>query len=87
MADEFIKGLTVVTAAGLGWVTLSGWFTTPSFEETQLIGGLSVENPDVYAQMALVVREAMFWFAILGMLAFWVVIPGIRQFREAMSGD
>lgn len=87
MADEFIKGLTVVTAAGLGWVTLSGWFTTPSFEETQLIGGLAVENPDVYAQIALAVREAMFWFAVLGMLVFWVVIPGIRQFREATSGD
>lgn len=86
MADEFAKGLTIVTAAGLGWMILSGWYTTPSFEETQLIGGSVVEDPDVYAQLALGVREALFWFAVFGMLVFWVLIPGYRQFRSALDG-
>ncbi len=81
MADEFAKGLAILTAGGLGWMTLSGWYTTPGFEETQLIGGLAIENPDFLSQVALVTREAMFWFAILGALTFWVLIPAVKQMR------
>jgi hypothetical protein len=33
--------------------------------------------------MALLVREVSFWFAILGALFFWVVIPAVREAREA----
>ena len=28
MADEFAKGLGILTIAGLGWMVLSGWYTT-----------------------------------------------------------
>lgn len=87
MADEFAKGLGIATTAGLGWMVLSGWFTTPGFEEAQLVGEVSIENPDVYAQLALVAREALFWFAILGILVFWVLIPGIREIRRAYGKE
>lgn len=80
MADEFIKGLGIAVTAGLGWVTLAGWFNTPSFEGEQLIGA-APENPDVYAQIALAVKEALFWFAIFAMLVFWVIIPAINHVR------
>lgn len=35
MADEFIKGLGIFTAGGLGWVVLAGWYRTSSFESSQ----------------------------------------------------
>ncbi len=83
MADEFVKGLGIATAAGLGWMVLSGWYTTPGFEEAQLIGE-APETLDVYGQLALLSREALFWFAVLGALTFWVVIPAVNQLR---AGD
>ena len=86
MADEFVKGLTIVSAAGLGWMTLSGWYTTPGFEDTQLIGEVP-ETVDVFGELALVSREMLFWFMVFGALTFWVVIPGINQLREAMAGE
>jgi hypothetical protein len=86
MADEFVKGLGIASAAGLGWTTLSGWYTTPGFEETQLIGH-PPETLDVYGQIALVSREALFWFMVLGLLTFWVLIPGLNQLRSAMADE
>lgn len=86
MADEFAKGFGILTVAGLGWMILSGWYTTPGFEDTQLIG----EPPaslDAFGELALVTREALFWFAVIGALTFWVVIPGIRQLRNALEGE
>jgi hypothetical protein len=82
MSDEFVKGLGVLMSAGLVWMVLSGWYATPSFSGAQLIGEVPSE-PDVYGQMALLVREVSFWFAILGALFFWVVIPAVREAREA----
>ena len=86
MADEFVKGLGIVTVAGLGWMILSGWYTTPGFEDTQLIGELP-ESPDLYGQLALVTREALFWFMVLGAVTFWVVIPAVNQLRSARAGE
>ncbi|MFB6353194.1 MAG: hypothetical protein ABEJ92_03825 [Halobacteriales archaeon] len=86
MADEFAKGLGVAAVAGLGWMILSGWYTTPGFEEAQLIG----EAPgslDVYGELALLSREALFWFMIVGVLTFWILIPGLNQLRAARAGD
>ncbi|ERH06655.1 MAG: hypothetical protein J07HN4v3_02278 [Halonotius sp. J07HN4] len=31
MADEFMKGFGILTGAGLLWMTLAGWYQTPSF--------------------------------------------------------
>ncbi len=86
MADEFIKGFGILSGAGLGWMILAGWYNTPGFEEDQLVMP-PPETIDVYGELALVVKEALFWFAILGALVFWVLIPGLRQVREATDGD
>ena len=81
MADEFAKGLGIVTAAGLGWLAISAWLTTPGFEDTQLIAP-PPEDPGTYEAAALVLREVLMWFAILGMITFWVIIPAINKGRE-----
>jgi len=86
MADEFAKGLGALMVGGLGWIVLSGWYTTPSFESTQLVGAPPA-NPDVYGQMALFAREVLFWFAIVGALVFWVVIPAINRYRGRTAED
>ena len=78
MADEFAKGLGILTGAGLVWMVLAGWFNTPSFEEQQL-SGPDPANPDMYTAIALELKDALFWFAILGALTFWVVIPIGRE--------
>jgi hypothetical protein len=84
MADEFAKGLGVLTGAGLIWMVLAGWYNTPSFTGDQLIGS-GPEDPGTYAELALVLKEAMFWFAILGALTFWVLIPAVREARETLG--
>jgi len=79
MADEFAKGFAVLTAAGLGWITLSGWYNTSSFESTEQLIEAAPQNLGVYGQLALVTREALFWFAIVGAVTFWVVIPALKH--------
>lgn len=77
MADEFIKGFAVLVTAGLGWMTLAGWYNTPSFEEAQFI----MPDPtvsSVYGEMALALKTGLLWFAILGVITFWVIIPAYR---------
>ena len=82
MADEFAKGLGILTGGGLIWMVLSGWYTTPGFEDTQLIGEIPGDL-DAYGQAAILLREGLFWFIILGVLTFWVIIPAFQQLREA----
>ncbi|NHN58254.1 MULTISPECIES: hypothetical protein [Halorussus] len=84
MADEFAKGLAIATGGGLLWMVLSGWYTTPGFEEAQLWGEIP-GNLDTYGQVSIALREVLAWFIILGVLAFWVVIPAIEQLRSARS--
>jgi hypothetical protein len=84
MADEFAKGLAILTGAGLGWMVLAGWYNTPSFEGAQLTG----PNPSslgAYGDLALLLKEALFWFAILGALTFWIVIPAAREVRAQIE--
>ncbi|WP_136716071.1 DUF7314 family protein [Halorientalis salina] len=84
MADEFAKGFGILTAAGLGWMVLAGWYTTDSFEEGQLLG-TPPSDPGIYGQVALMLKDALFWFAILGALTFWVIIPLINETRDALD--
>ena len=45
MADEFIKGLSIFTGAGLAWMVLAGWYRTPSFEsEQQLVAPVELSD-------------------------------------------
>jgi hypothetical protein len=88
MADEFIKGLGIFTGAGLGWLTLAGWYRTPGFESTrQLISPASPSpaNADLFNLLAIGLMDALFWFAILGALAFWVVLPAVREAGDAIE--
>lgn len=81
MADEFAKGLGIFIGAGLLWMVLAGWYNTPGFEEEQLIAP-NPETLDVWGEVAIVLKEALFWFAILGAITFWVVIPAAREARR-----
>jgi hypothetical protein len=88
MADEFIKGLGIFTGAGLGWLVLAGWYRTPGFESTrQLVSPVSPDpaSADMFNLLAIGLMDALFWFAILGPFAFWVVLPAVRQARKAMD--
>ncbi|MEF8791884.1 MAG: hypothetical protein V5A61_17275 [Haloarculaceae archaeon] len=87
MADEFIKGLGVLVTAGLGWMTLAGWYRTPGFEDTQLIAPPELSDPTIYDQIALLTMDVLFWFAVIGALTFWVVIPAVREARKALEGE
>ena len=84
MADEFAKGLGILTGGGLVWMVLSGWYTTPGFEDTQLIAEVP-ENLDAYGEAAIALREVMFWFMVIGLLTFWVVIPTVDRLRESST--
>lgn len=86
MADEFIKGFGILVTAGLGWFTLAGWFNTPSFAGKQLLAP-DPEPTNVYDAIALLLGDVLFWFAIIGALTFWVVIPGLRAARRAYEGE
>ncbi|MFC6973921.1 hypothetical protein ACFQL1_03365 [Halomicroarcula sp. GCM10025709] len=85
MADEFIKGFGILMIGGLGWMTVAGWYRTPSFEGAQLTGEVTLENPTVFDQVALMLGDVFFWFAILGALTFWVLIPAFDELREYLD--
>ena len=88
MADEFIKGLGIFTSAGLGWLVLAGWYRTPGFESTrQLVSPVSPDpaSADLFNLMAIGLMEVLLWFAILGPLAFWVLLPAVQQARRAID--
>lgn len=82
MADEFMKGLTIFTAAGLAWMTLSGWYQTPEFESTRQLIEPAPEPTNVFDMIAIGLIDVMMWFALLGALTFWVIIPAARQGRR-----
>lgn len=82
MADEFIKGLAIFSGAGLAWLILAAWFRTPTFYDEQLFGP-DPENPDALVELALTLADVLFWLALIGALAFWVIIPlgrGVRGY-------
>jgi len=86
MADEFIKGLGIFTAGGLGWMVLAGWYRTPSFEsQEQLVSPVTLDSATMFDTLGVVLMDAFFWFTIIGALTFWVVVPVIRQAREALE--
>ena len=85
MADEFAKGFGILVTAGLGWMTLAGWYRTPSFDQGQLSSPINLENPTLYDQMGIFLMDALFWFAILGALTFWILIPAFERARESWA--
>jgi len=87
MADEFAKGLAILAGAGMAWLTLAGWYRTPSFEGdgVQLIAPVELSDPTIYDQIGIALMDVMAWFAVIGVLTFWVVIPAVEQAREAYA--
>ncbi|MFC6961467.1 DUF7314 family protein [Halocatena marina] len=84
MADEFIKGFAILTGGMLGWMVIAGWYNTPSFTEAQL--SVPVEQElQMLDQLALTFKTGFLWFAILGALTFWVLIPAGRELRSAWA--
>ena len=84
MADEFAKGLAILTGGGLVWMAISSWLTTESFQGTQLIAA-PPGDVGTYGELALLIRDITGGFIIFGVLAFWVLIPSIRQVRQYRS--
>jgi hypothetical protein len=86
MADEFAKGLGLLTGAGLIWMVLAGWYKTPSFSGAQLIGEVP-SGLTMYDQIAVVLLEATFWLAVFGAIFFWVGVPLLREARARVAGE
>jgi hypothetical protein len=87
MADEFAKGLAILMTAGLGWLTLAGWYNTDSFESTAQLIQPDPAAANFYDTVAILLKDVLFWFAILGALTFWVLIPAMREARRAFQGE
>ncbi|WP_101296374.1 DUF7314 family protein [Halegenticoccus soli] len=85
MADEFIKGLGILTGAGLAWMVLAGWYQTESFESTSQFFDPAPEAANLFDTIAIALIDVFAWFAILGALTFWVLIPAGRQARRAYN--
>lgn len=88
MADEFAKGLGILTGGGLVWLAISAWLTTESFQGTQLIAP-PPESVGTYGELALLLRDVTAGFIIFGVLAFWIFIPAFQQLQQyrAERGD
>ena len=86
MADEFAKGLGILTGAGLAWMVLAGWYRTPSFTGAQLTGA-PPSDLSMLGDLALILLESMFWLAIFGAILFWVGLPLGRQVYARVSGE
>lgn len=87
MADDFVKGLTLFTLGGLGWIVFGGWYRTPSYYVvSQLVNEAEGVNT-VYDEVGLLAGDAFFWLMILGSLTFWVLIPATREFRRSRADD
>lgn len=86
MADEFAKGLAILTGGGMVWMAVSAWLTTESFEGTQLIAQ-PPEDPGTYAELALLLRDVTTWFIVFGVIAFWIAIPAARHLRGYLAED
>ncbi|WP_336034223.1 DUF7314 family protein [Halobacterium yunchengense] len=86
MADEFAKGLGLLTGAGLIWMVLAGWYKTPSFGGAQLTGS-PPSDLSMLGELALITLEASFYLAIFGALLFWVGVPLGRELYAQVVGE
>ncbi|MCL9815402.1 DUF7314 family protein [Natronocalculus amylovorans] len=84
MADEFIKGFGIMSTAGLAWITLAAWYQTPSFYDVQLIAP-PPEPETLFDAMGIFLIDVFLWTTILGMLAFWVLIPLGREIATSVE--
>ena len=81
MADEFVKGFGIFTGGMLVWMTLAAWYRTSTFGGRQFTEPIP-EELSTNEFIGVLVMETAFWFAILGALTFWVLIPVGRELRS-----
>jgi hypothetical protein len=86
MADEFIKGFTILTVSMLGWMVIAGWYNTPAFNKAQFAMP-APENLQPLGELALTLKTGLLWFAFLGALVFWVIIPATRELRKVRASE
>jgi hypothetical protein len=85
MADEFIKGFGVLTGAGLVWMTLAGWYQTPTFFMVAQLVAPPPEPGTVFDAIAIFLIDVFLWTAVLGALTFWVLIPAGKEIAAAIE--
>ena len=85
MADEFIKGFGILTGAGLVWMTLAGWYQTPSFFMTNQLIAPPPEPGNVFDAISIFLIDVFLYTALLGALTFWVLIPAGREALAALE--
>ena len=84
MADEFAKGFTIFSAAGMLWMILAAWYRTPEFDGPQLTEPVP-ENPGTYDAIGIILMDAMVALMILGPITFWFLIPAYQQAKSAYA--
>ena len=85
MADEFMKGFGILTGAGLLWMTLAGWYQTPSFFMTNQLIAPPPEPQTVFDAISIFLIDVFLWTALLGAFAFWILIPAGKELAAAIE--
>lgn len=85
MADEFMKGFGMLTGAGLLWMTLAGWYQTPSFFMTNQLIAPPPEPANVFDAISIFLIDVFLWTALLGAFAFWILIPAVKELAAAIE--
>ena len=85
MADEFMKGFGILTGAGLLWMTLAGWYQTPSFFMTNQLIAPPPEPANVFDAISIFLIDVFLWTALLGAFAFWILIPAVKELAAAIE--
>ncbi|QLG63128.1 DUF7314 family protein [Halorarum salinum] len=83
MADEFIKGLGLLTGGGLAWMVLASWYRTESFESTHQLIAAPPEPANVFDAIGIFLNDVFLWTAVLGALTFWVLVPAVKELGAA----
>jgi hypothetical protein len=83
MADEFAKGLGLLTGGGLAWLVLAAWYRTDSFESTHQLIASPVEPANVFDSIGIFLNDVFFWTALLGAFTFWVLVPAVKELADA----
>ncbi|XVH30748.1 DUF7314 family protein [Haloferacaceae archaeon DSL9] len=85
MADEFMKGFSILTGAGLGWFILASWYQTPEFYITNQLIAPPPEPETLFDALGIFLIDVFLWTALLGAFAFWVLIPAGREISRSLE--